>query len=219
MAEATTQTEKLPALPAELTPEWFGSKLGHKVKSVENTRNIWGTASKLFYTITYEDEAAAGVERPEHVCVKGVFDPKTIAEQPWTVSLAIREADFFSKIAPTLENVTFPRGWWSGNNDVQGIAIMDDLTKFGCDFPPEAAAYSVDKVMSGVESLAGLHAKYWGQSQEDHPCECFLLLLFILFIFLFFFYCPHFPFLFPSIFLSLFSPLSVLLSLARPLLS
>jgi hypothetical protein len=169
MAEATTQTEKLPALPAELTPEWFGSKLGHKVKSVENTRNIWGTASKLFYTITYEDEAAAGVERPEHVCVKGVFDPKTIAEQPWTVSLAIREADFFTKIAPTLENVTFPRGWWSGNNDVQGIAIMDDLTKFGCDFPPEAAAYSVDKVMSGVESLAGLHAKYWGQSQEDHP--------------------------------------------------
>jgi hypothetical protein len=161
--------EQLPALPADLTPEWFGEKLGQKVKSVENTRNIWGTASKLFYTITYEDESSD--ERPTHVCVKGVFDPEMIASQPWTVSLAQREAEFFSKVAPTVDHMLFPKGWWSGTSEKQGIAVMDDLTIEGCTFAGEDASYSFDKVMNGVEQLAGLHAKYWGQSQEDHPCK------------------------------------------------
>lgn len=166
--------QKLPVLPADLTIEWLSSKLGHKVKSVENTRNIWGTASKLFYTITYEDgqEKEDTDKRPTHVCIKGVFDPETIAAQPWTVSLAVREADFFIKLAPTIkDDAVFPRAWWSGNNETQGIVIMDDLTKFGCTFPPEVASYPVEKVIKGVETLAGLHAKYWGKSQEDYPCK------------------------------------------------
>ncbi|KAH7311434.1 kinase-like domain-containing protein [Stachybotrys elegans] len=159
--------EQLPMLPADLTAEWFSNKLGHKVRSIENTRNIWGTASKLFYTLSYEDGATQ--DRPTQVCVKGVFDPKMIESQPWTVSLAQREADFFARIAPTLKNMTFPKGWWAGGNSKQGIAIMDDLTKDGCTFAPEVADYPVEMVMNGIESLAGLHVQYWGQSQEDHP--------------------------------------------------
>lgn len=165
----TTRSE-LPALPSDLKAEWLSSKLGHKIKSAEHERSIWGTASKLFYTISYEDDESRD-EEPKHVCIKGVFDPKMIAAQPWTVSLAQREADFFSKVAPNVKNVVFPRGWWSGNSETQGIVIMDDLTKHGCTFPPEVAEYSVEKVMSGVETLAGLHAQFWGQSQEEHPCK------------------------------------------------
>ncbi|KAK3345704.1 kinase-like domain-containing protein [Neurospora tetraspora] len=161
--------QQLPAVPSDITPEWLGSKLGHKIKSIENTRAIWGTGSKLFYTIAYEDEMASNHERPKHVCIKGVFDPEMIAAQPWTVSLAQREADFFSKVAPGLENMIFPKGWWGGTDDKQGISIMDDLSKSGCTFPPEVASYPVGKVMNGVEQLAGLHAQYWGQSQADHP--------------------------------------------------
>ncbi|EEU40345.1 uncharacterized protein NECHADRAFT_32337 [Fusarium vanettenii 77-13-4] len=164
---STTENEQLPALPSDLTAEWFGAKLGHEVKSVENTRNIWGTASKLFYTITYEHESSE--ERPKHVCVKGVFDPKMIEAQPWTVSLAQREADFFTKVAPSVHHMLFPKGWWSGTSEKQGIAIMKDLASEGCTFPPEVAAYSVEQVKNGVEQLAGLHAQYWGQSQDDHP--------------------------------------------------
>ncbi|KAL4731734.1 hypothetical protein ACLX1H_000716 [Fusarium chlamydosporum] len=162
-----TNRDHLPALPAELTPGWFSSKLGYKIKSVENTRNIWGTASKLFYTITYEDVSSE--DSPKNICVKGVFDPKMIEAQPWTVSLAQREAEFFSKVAPTINHMIFPKGWWSGTSEKQGIAIMNDLVSEGCTFPAEVAAYSVDKVKNGVEQLAGLHAQYWGQSQEDHP--------------------------------------------------
>ena len=166
---AGTTDKKLPALPSDLTPEWLGAKLGHKIKSVENTRNIWGTASKLFYTITYEDERSD--ERPTHICVKGVFDPKTIEAQPWTVSLAQREAEFFTKVAPTVDHMVFPKGWWSGTSDKQGIAIMSDLVHEGCTFPAEVASYPFEMVMNGVEQLAGLHAKYWGQRQKDHPCK------------------------------------------------
>lgn len=162
-------SEKLPALPSDLTPEWLGVRLGHKIKSAENTRSIWGTASKLFYTITYEDESKD--ERPTQVCIKGVFDPKMIESQPWTVSLAQREAEFFTKVAPTVNNMIFPKGWWGGTSDKQGIAIMNDLTSEGCSFAAEVASYPAEKVMNGVEQLAGLHAQYWGQSQEDHPCK------------------------------------------------
>ncbi|KAK4112477.1 hypothetical protein N656DRAFT_709302 [Canariomyces notabilis] len=171
MSGSASDSEQLPALPSDLSPDWFGAKLGHKVKSAEHTRSIWGTASKLFYTITYdEDESSGEAERPKYVCVKGVFDPKTIAAQPWTVSLAQREAMFFTKIAPVLDGMmVFPKGWWGGTSETQGIAIMSDLNSEGCTFPPEVASYPVEKVMNGVEQLAGLHAKYWGQSQEDHP--------------------------------------------------
>lgn len=162
--------KELPRVLADITAEWFSAKLGQKVKSIENTSNIWGTASKLFYTITYEDESSSQ-ERPTHVCVKGVFDPKMREAQPWTVSLAQREADFFTKVAPTVDHMIFPKSWWSGTNEEQGIVIMTDLSKEGCTFPPEVAAYPVEKVMNGVEQLAGIHARYWGQSQDDHPCK------------------------------------------------
>ncbi|KAK1991643.1 hypothetical protein LX36DRAFT_590044 [Colletotrichum falcatum] len=165
-----TAGEQLPALLADVTPEWLESKLGHRIKSAENTHNIWGTASKLFYTITYENESSSGGEdRPTHVCVKGVFSPEIIEAQPWTVSLAQREAEFFSKVAPNVKNMIYPKSWWSGTSEKQGIAIMSDLTREGCTFPAEVASYPFEKVINGVEQMAGLHAQYWGQSQEDHP--------------------------------------------------
>ncbi|KAH8819147.1 kinase-like domain-containing protein [Xylogone sp. PMI_703] len=164
---ASIVDEQLPALPSDITPEWLGDKLGQKIEAIEHTRSIWGTASKLFYTITYKHESAN--ERPRCICVKGVFDPKMIELQPWTVSLAQREAEFFTKVAPNIKNMLFPRGWWGGRSSTQGIAIMNDLTKEGCTFPGETASYSVANVMDGVGQLAGLHAQYWGQSQKDHP--------------------------------------------------
>lgn len=166
---SNTASEQLPALPSNITPQWLGEKLGYRVKSIENTSNIWGTASKLFYALTYEDESSDA--QPNHICIKGVFDPKMIEAQPWTVSLAQREAEFFAKVAPNVKNMIFPKSWWSGLSDKQGIAIMNDLTTEGCTFPTETASYPVEKVLNGVEQLAGLHAQYWGQSQDDHPCN------------------------------------------------
>ncbi|KAK3687179.1 hypothetical protein B0T22DRAFT_509706 [Podospora appendiculata] len=150
---SSNATDHLPAAPSELTLAWLGAKLGQEIKSHENTRTIRGTGSKLFYTITYAD---ATTNQPTHVCIKGVFDPAMIAAQPWT-------------IAPALSStMLFPRGWWAGTSATQGIVIIDDLTTSGCTFAPEVASYPVSLVLNGVEQLAGLHARYWGQSEVDH---------------------------------------------------
>lgn len=169
---STTVEEKLPALPSDITPQWLGAKLGAKVRSAEHTHSIWGTGSKLFYAITYDDDVAKD-GKPAYICIKGVFDPKMVETQPWTLTLAQREAGFFSTLAPNVRATAmiFPKGWWGGATDTQGIAIMNDLAKEGCTFAPEVASYPADLVKNSVEQLAGLHASYWGQSQEDHPCE------------------------------------------------
>ena len=91
------------------------------------TRSILGTASKLFFSIEYADEVADAGSRPAHVCIKGVFDPVMVSAQPWMVSLAQREADFFAKIAPTIKHMGYPKGWWGGKSDSQGIAISEQL--------------------------------------------------------------------------------------------
>lgn len=166
--------ETLPALPSDITPEWLSSKLGHKVISITNTRNIWGTESKLFYTLFYDDHESANGERPTHICIKGVFDPEMIAAQPWTVGQAQDEAEIFEKLLPNIENMILPKAWWSGKSTKQGIIIMNDLAAEGCTFPPEVASYPVEAVKKGVEQLAGLHAQHWGQSPQDQPCSLYL---------------------------------------------
>lgn len=170
--ESEMSTEKLPLLPDDVAAQWLGSKLGHKVKSVSLTRTKFGTGTKLFYFIEYENEVADPSSRPSHVCVKGVFDPVMLKSQSWTLSLAQREADFFAKIAPAIKHMRYPRGWWGGRSDQQGIAIMSDLVHEGCTFPSEAGSYPLETVLEGVYQIAGLHAQFWGKSQEDYPCKC-----------------------------------------------
>ncbi|KAI1081133.1 aminoglycoside phosphotransferase [Whalleya microplaca] len=168
-SKAVAHTEDLPALPAEVTAQWLGSKLGQEINSIMLTRTIFGTGSKLFFSIAYADEVADSSSRPTDICVKGVFDPAMLESQPWTLSLAQREADFFAKIAPTIKHMGYPRGWWGGTTTKQGIAIMSDLTHEGCTFPPEIASYSLEKVLDGAAQIAGLHAQFWGKSQDDYP--------------------------------------------------
>ncbi|KAF3064416.1 putative aminoglycoside phosphotransferase protein [Daldinia childiae] len=167
--ESEMSTEKLPLVPDEVTALWLGSKLGHKIKSVSLTRTIFGTGTKLFYFVEYENEVADLSSRPSHICVKGIFDRVMFESQPWTLSLAQREADFFAKIAPAIKHMGYPRGWWGGRSEEQGIAIMSDLVHEGCTFPSEAASYPLETVLEGVYQIAGLHAQFWGKSQEDYP--------------------------------------------------
>ncbi|KAK3493501.1 kinase-like domain-containing protein [Neurospora crassa] len=176
MSQPESSAQQLPTVPSEITPEWLGSKLGHKIKSIKHTRSIWGTGSKLFYTITYEDDNDNDnhPSRPTHICIKGVFDSTMLASQPWTLSLAQREADFFSLLAPDLlladtTPINFPQTYWASTSPHQGISIMTDLTSSGCTFPPELGSYPLSTVLEGIDQLAALHARYWGQSQLNHP--------------------------------------------------
>lgn len=82
----------------------------------------------------------------------------------------LREADFFSRVAPKLAHISLPKSYWAGHNGLdQGIVVMDDLALQGCQFGDPAKPLPVSKVMAGVEQLAALHAGTWNAKGEDYP--------------------------------------------------
>ncbi|KAI5460389.1 kinase-like domain-containing protein [Mariannaea sp. PMI_226] len=164
----------LPLVPEEVTAEWIGSVLGLKVQSIELTSSVLNaTASKLFVTITYEDDEEAA-DRPTYVCLKGGFNPDMLAIPHYRellVKAYTREVKFFELVAPKLDNITLPKAWWCGMNSEQGQAIvmMDDLNHYGYTFGDPVNDSSVEFVKQGVEQLAALHASTWGWTMESHP--------------------------------------------------
>ncbi|KAF4435945.1 putative aminoglycoside phosphotransferase protein [Fusarium austroafricanum] len=162
----------LPALPEQVTAVWLGLVLGHKIESIELTRSILNaTASKLFFTIKYQDDNS-DEDRPTNVCLKGGFNPAMLANEQYRdllIAAYTNEARFFSRVAPTLSHISLPKVWWAGNSDEQGILVMDDLQHAGFTFGNPQDDWSVEQTKAGVEQLAALHASSWGVSQADCP--------------------------------------------------
>lgn len=171
MSKTSFEYDWLPTVPEDLTLAWFESTLGLKIKSIEHTRAIWGTGSKLFFKLTYaDDDSNTSEKRPTNICVKGMFDASMTAEQPWTVTLVQGEARFYTVLAPQVTRMGYPKCWWSGTSNHQGIVIMNDLTSEGCMFKDMKDTWTVEQVLEGVEQLAGLHAQFWGATPKP-PCK------------------------------------------------
>ena len=174
-AIATAVKQQLPLTPDEVTVEWLSDVLGQKVKSTEFTqKTLLATASKLHITITYDDPVAARVAgKPTYICIKGGFNPEMIKQYGHTGLIAIykREAEFFSKVAPTISRMNLVRCYWAGSDSNQGIVILDDLAspEMGMSFGEPTAAWPVSRVLAGVEQLASLHASAWGASYDQYP--------------------------------------------------
>ncbi|KAI1411238.1 kinase-like domain-containing protein [Hypoxylon sp. FL1857] len=177
-SESSSSEPELPSLPEHVTASWLASVLGQKVKSIELTKSILNaSAGKLFVTITYDDDNGCSMEsiekdikRPTKVCIKGGFNPVFIARYPdILIELYKHEADFFKRVAPNLVHIDLPRSYWAGSNATQGLVIMDDLEALGAEFGEPLNAWPVERVMAGVEQLAGLHAGTWGIKPDDYP--------------------------------------------------
>ncbi|KAI0890749.1 kinase-like domain-containing protein [Annulohypoxylon maeteangense] len=158
----------LPTVPEEVTASWLTEVLGTKVKSINVTKTMPGTASKICVTVEYED-ANSDKTRPTDLCVKGGFNPAFIEQLPWVVMIYQREVEFFNQVAPTLDHMELPKSWWAGQNAKQGIVIMDDLASQGCQFGDPTETWPVSRVRAGLEQLAALHAKTWNVKPEDYP--------------------------------------------------
>ncbi|KAI0112139.1 kinase-like domain-containing protein [Nemania sp. FL0031] len=154
---------KLPSVSDEITREWLSSVLGVEVKSIQRTREVPGTATKVYVTI----RNAEGWER--RLCLKGGFNPAFIQQMPWIVMIYQREVEFFNRIAPMLHGMDLPRTWWAGHTATQGIVVMEDLAARGCAFGNPVETWPVDRVRLGVEQLAALHARTWGVRPADYP--------------------------------------------------
>ncbi|KXX73372.1 hypothetical protein MMYC01_210014 [Madurella mycetomatis] len=166
---ALGSAEPLPVTVKEVTAAWFTKILGRPVKAVKVVEEIHGTASKLLYELTYEDNSDA-TSLPTHVCVKGGFNPDLVKLHPTLNAVYRREAEFFYHIAPTV-SMLLPPVWYCGSDTVtgQGIVVFDDLKARGYQFGSPLEAWPVERVRTGIEELALLHAKTWGAKQEDFP--------------------------------------------------
>lgn len=81
----------------------------------------------------------------------------------------MQQVQFFNQVGPLLKHIDLLACHWAGSNSKQGICILDDLSKKGITFGSPTEAWSIERVRSGVEQLAGLHAGTWGATKEDYP--------------------------------------------------
>lgn len=71
----------LPTVPEQVTASWLGKVLGQNVKSAELIYSVLNaTASKLFFTIEYEDDKNAE-DQARYICSKGMYSRHGRLEQ------------------------------------------------------------------------------------------------------------------------------------------
>jgi hypothetical protein len=162
MNQSTGSTAILPRQVEELTADWLSGVFERqgiraRVDSLEQTRIIWGTATKVFVTASFSGPDSGGL--PTQLCIKGGFD-----EQSRTFGLASAyelEADFFREIAPTLD-VPLPHCLSAEVEPGQGIIVLEDLTARGVSFPDVVQGLSPDTIARGLEAMAAWQAATWG---------------------------------------------------------
>ncbi|RYO78874.1 hypothetical protein DL764_010077 [Monosporascus ibericus] len=130
-------------------------------QGVEPMNAIHMTASKLFFTIRYEDGIAKAESRPTHICIKGEFNPDQLAAYPFLARIYQRGSAFFSKSAPKLR-MNLPKVWWADH----GVVVMDDLAYKECKFAVPLQTWPGERVLLIIEQLASLHAGTRGMSRR-----------------------------------------------------
>jgi hypothetical protein len=145
---------------ADLTPAWFSKVLGRDVRSVEIVDAHSGTTGRARVAL----DAGAG---PEPIFVK--LAPFTEWGRAFirNVGIGQSEARFYASLGAEVP-VRTPRSYYSAVDDDGGyIMVLEDLVTAGCRFPRLSDDDIVDRVLSTVEELGGLHAAYWESPRFD----------------------------------------------------
>ena len=169
----------MPNAPEEITLGWLQSIFEDKTISsfTITEKRLFETSSKLYLTLAYEgdDAAAADTAKPQHILLKGGFNPAMFAipgYKPLLLGAYTREVDFFTRYAATLpadSGIHLPKVWWAAASPDQAILAMEDLGKAGFAFGDPTRTYGLASVLNGVEQLAALHVRTWGWKPQDHP--------------------------------------------------
>lgn len=98
----------LPHSPHDVTKEWLSQVLEIKLSSADLTECVNGTATKLFFTLTYENPKPE-TEKTIFVCVKGGLNALHSQLVGEIVShIFRREMMFYKHIAPQLASMRLP---------------------------------------------------------------------------------------------------------------
>ena len=175
--------DKIPRHLDQVNAGWLTEMLANRYPGIEvramdivDLRNGHTTKMRVKLTLN-EVGTTAGI--PETVCLKANwsegFDSGDICEL---------EARFYHYIRDDL-GVPAPIAYyadWDGDGSGQGLVVMEDLVGGGGTFGHSTHHIGIDGVAHGLESLAKLHAGWWGsdkldqhawlQTSMDTPIDC-----------------------------------------------
>ncbi len=154
---AVTATGEVPqTLARALEPQWLTKALtpitgGAAITNVQTVEVLRTMATKVRFTVNFDG-------RTEGFCLKAFLDVD--AENAKGGSTSIREADFYSRLAPQL-SVRVPACVAAVvDRDAQlGIIIMRDLVRDGARFCTALEAFDIAAVSGSLEQLARLHSR------------------------------------------------------------
>jgi hypothetical protein len=154
--------------------DWFTAALqqqlpGIRVEQAQCTRLIHGTSTKARFHLRYGGDAAARAAAsgaPGSLWLKAGFEPHSA--QMGEIGIYEYEARFYSTLRPQL-SVVAPRSWYSRFDAArrQGVILLEDLDARGARILTPTAAMSLPQARSGLQSLARLHARWWGSAALD----------------------------------------------------
>jgi hypothetical protein len=154
----TDAVETPAALQQALDPKWLTGALagvsgGAKVASVEMAELIKTMASKARIVVRFEGKPDA----PLHLCLKAFMDDDAIAASGGATTL--READFYTKIAPHISmRVPGCISVVADRKKQQCILLMPDMVEAGAHFCSALEPFTLDQAAETLDQIARLHA-------------------------------------------------------------
>ncbi|WP_300400499.1 phosphotransferase [Nocardioides sp.] len=152
---------RLPLSLDEVTPDWLTGALhdhfpGAVVTGVRRDREFFGTAASARLHLEY---APGGRPGPASVHIKGGFDD-TWRKRVW---MALQqEVHFYRDFADDVE-LNLSQVYFADLDDSpQGVLVMEDLAARGVSFGQNMLPVTADHVAGVLESVAGMHAAWWG---------------------------------------------------------
>jgi Phosphotransferase enzyme family len=161
---------ELPMAINGITRHWMSEALsvGRSpvvVDSMEELKVLHGGATKIRYRLKYAPNKSADL--PEILWLKIGFEPHH--EYVETIMRAYTaEVNAYNKIVPAYD-VHTPKPFfaYSQESPSQAAILLEDLTLRGVTFNGALNPISVDTAAAGLETLAHLHAKSWGDPRLD----------------------------------------------------
>ncbi|MCV7378054.1 phosphotransferase [Mycobacterium alsense] len=146
----------LPRTVDDIDARVLSKVMGATVRSVRVLSRDAGTSSRARLVLT-------GKDVPESVFVKVAAQTAATRLMGELGRLGHTEVRFYSQLAPQLNGVPLAYGAafdaWTGRY----LLVLEDLPAETCEFPDTLHPISPDQASLVIESLADLHACFWGR--------------------------------------------------------
>lgn len=165
---ALGRARSFPRRITDLTPANLSKVMGRTVESVTVLDGVAGTSSRARLALT-------GHDVPETVFVKLPAATAATRLLGELARLGETETRFYAELAPELAAGTphsggaaIPRAHGAAFDRVTGryVVVLEDMTTTPCLFPDTLNPLDVDQMASLIETLAGLHGRFFGRLPE-----------------------------------------------------